>query len=159
MKKTTTKKATNKKTTNKRPTKATKARKARVAKHPLVGKIIIVNLCLDTTPLKAHEGLEDRSYSFLGVCESCKPGHVVLGPDSFTLRRWGTDAGIGQLVAGPRENTILDPFPPRREVSFLAGRFRSIAFEVFEVDQAAWAPSLAAKAKVMPSTSPVGGAS
>lgn len=26
-----------------------------------------------------------------------------------TVRRWGTDNGLAQLVAGPRDNTVLDP--------------------------------------------------
>lgn len=33
----------------------------------------------------------------------------VLLADAQVIRRWGTTRGLGELVDGPKENTVLDP--------------------------------------------------
>lgn len=36
-------------------------------------------------------------------------GQYREGSQCHVIRRWGTDKGIGQLIDGPRPQTILDP--------------------------------------------------
>lgn len=47
---------------------------------------------------------------FVYVGRFAKDGNDVTLTEARNVRRWGTDAGLGQLAAeGPRPNTKLDP--------------------------------------------------
>lgn len=67
------------------------------------------------------------------------PDEFVIS-DAHILRRWGTSKGLGELVNGPLENTVLDP----------AGTVRTNKLGVVmrvDVSEAAWSPAaLAARA-------------
>ncbi len=56
--------------------------------------------------------LRDRMYVVGAVHRETYEGeaHLVVR-DGAVLRRWGTTAGIGQLVPGPTKQTILDKLP------------------------------------------------
>lgn len=46
---------------------------------------------------------------FVSVGRFYQHGPIVTLTNSYTIRRWGTTAGLGQLAAeGPTEKTILD---------------------------------------------------
>lgn len=34
---------------------------------------------------------------------------VVVLRNASVIRKWGTDKGLGQLITGPRKETVLDP--------------------------------------------------
>lgn len=47
-------------------------------------------------------------------------GDTVYLSDASTIRRWGTESGLGQLAdEGPRPNTVLDPCPRGIEYHYL----------------------------------------
>jgi hypothetical protein len=54
---------------------------------------------------------------------------VMLIENSHCIRVWGTSRGLGQLVNGPTEKTILDPMG--------TVRVKNVVFTM-EVDQDAW---------------------
>lgn len=37
--------------------------------------------------------------------------HILVLKDACVVRRWGTKRGIGQIIMGPTNDTILDPIP------------------------------------------------
>lgn len=50
----------------------------------------------------------DRGFVYVGRVETQASGIVIH--EARCIRRWGTDAGLGQLaLGGPREATKLDP--------------------------------------------------
>lgn len=57
-----------------------------------------------------------------------------------TIRRWGSEQGLAQLVNGPNENTVLDA--PCSKTVF----YRWVG-EIIEVDEAAWEPHLKEEVK------------
>lgn len=53
----------------------------------------------------------ENSWCILGKTVEDTPTHAILN-DAWVIRRWGTDAGIGQLaLEGLRDETTLDPLP------------------------------------------------
>jgi hypothetical protein len=54
---------------------------------------------------------------------------VMLIENSHCIRVWGTSRGLGQLVNGPTEKTILDPMG--------TVRVKNVVFTM-EVDQESW---------------------
>jgi hypothetical protein len=48
-----------------------------------------------------------RGWVVVGMYSSS--GSDVTIANASIIRRWGTDKGLGQLIHGPRPNTILDP--------------------------------------------------
>ncbi len=81
--------------------------------------------------------------AYLGVDDDLGSPVVTFAPGSYVVRRWGTDAGIGQLIAGPRAETILDINPGAPVILPLIA-----TVSLFAVDQKAWAekfPAVAAE--------------
>jgi len=51
----------------------------------------------------------DRDFVFVGRITKLEDEDRTIIDDAHSIRRWGTDAGLGQLSKGPRTETILDP--------------------------------------------------
>jgi hypothetical protein len=60
---------------------------------------------------------------------------------AHVVQRWGTTKGLGQLVAGPRPETVLDALPAVD--GELAIPYHSVIFTL-QCDEAAWKRSLGA---------------
>ncbi len=81
--------------------------------------------------------------AFLGNEPTLGSPVIVFEPGSFCIRRWGTDAGLGQLIEGPRPETILDVFSRAPVALPLIG-----TVSYFPVRQSTWRekfPAVAAK--------------
>ena len=73
----------------------------------------------------------DQGWVFIGsVCHGYEDGAIHL-ENASCIRRWGTSQGLGELINGPTEKTILDPMG-RVDV-------KSVLFTI-EVNQDAWKP-------------------
>lgn len=78
-----------------------------------------------------------RGFVWVGDVES--DGKYVTIRNGNIIRRWGTTKGLGELVNGPTENTILDPGPKGvRVVTCL----ESAIIQALDVDKEAWAGKL-----------------
>lgn len=53
--------------------------------------------------------IADRGWVFVGDCEDHDDGSVTIR-NCKNIRKWGTDAGLGQLINGPRPNTVADDY-------------------------------------------------
>jgi len=67
----------------------------------------------------------DRGWVFVGTCEDHPDGSVTLR-GAKNIRRWGTTAGLGQLVNGPLSNTVADNYgtvrvTPIAQIAILGG--------------------------------------
>lgn len=51
----------------------------------------------------------DRGWVFVGACEDHADGSVTV-TGAKNIRRWGTTAGLGQLVNGPLPDTVADDY-------------------------------------------------
>jgi len=51
----------------------------------------------------------DRGWVFVGECFDNADGSVTIR-NARNIRRWGTDAGLGQLIDGPRKETVCDDY-------------------------------------------------
>jgi hypothetical protein len=51
----------------------------------------------------------DRGWVFVGDCEDHTDGSVTIR-NTKNIRRWGTTAGLGELVNGPTANTKSDAY-------------------------------------------------
>lgn len=72
---------------------------------------------------------------FVCVCRCPDPTGIGLWlpyTDRRTVRRWGTTRGLGELVAGPTADTVLDDLIPAGAVPI-----RGI-LDVYEVEQEPW---------------------
>lgn len=49
----------------------------------------------------------DNGFAFVG--DITAGDHMLLVQHAKNLRRWGTTAGLGQLVSGPTKDTVADP--------------------------------------------------
>ena len=49
----------------------------------------------------------DRGWVFVGDCEDMPDGSVTIR-NARNIRRWGTTAGLGQIVTGPTSQTQHD---------------------------------------------------
>ena len=62
----------------------------------------------------------DRGWVLVGCCED--EGDILRITKARCLRQWGTERGLGELVAGPLEKTIHDYMgiveAPKRAVIF-----------------------------------------
>jgi hypothetical protein len=56
--------------------------------------------------------------------------HWLLSP-ARTIRNWGTSNGLGELVKGPTDNTVLD-LPTTSTIPFRA------VIEIIDVDEREW---------------------
>ena len=67
----------------------------------------------DSIPMKpAVEGpikiiVVDRGFVYIGQVVSEDEQFVTLA-NASNIRRWGTSKGLGELVGGPKNNTVLD---------------------------------------------------
>jgi len=80
----------------------------------------------------------DRGFVYVGEC-AIADGFVVIS-HANNVRRWGTNAGLGELAAkGPQPNTKFDP----------AGTVRApltALIHLIDCDAAAWPQSATAEA-------------
>lgn len=53
--------------------------------------------------------IADRGWVFVGNCQDHEDGSVTI-TNCRNLRRWGTTAGLGELVNGPKSGTVADPY-------------------------------------------------
>ena len=53
--------------------------------------------------------IADKGFVFVGSCRDNDDGSVTI-TNAKCLRRWGTTAGLGQLLDGPTKDTIADPY-------------------------------------------------
>lgn len=53
--------------------------------------------------------IADRGWVFVGDCEDHEDGTVTIR-NCKNIRKWGTDAGLGQLTNGPRSGTVADSY-------------------------------------------------
>ena len=53
--------------------------------------------------------IADKGFVFVGACVDNEDGSVTI-TNCRNIRRWGTTAGLGQLIDGPTEKTIADPY-------------------------------------------------
>lgn len=51
----------------------------------------------------------DRGWVFAGDCEDNADGTVTI-KNAWSIRRWGTTRGLGELVNGPLAETKRDPY-------------------------------------------------
>ena len=51
----------------------------------------------------------DRGWVFVGACDDHADGSVTIR-GAKNIRRWGTTAGLGQLVNGPLSSTVADDY-------------------------------------------------
>lgn len=51
----------------------------------------------------------DRGWVFVGNCEDHPDGSVTI-TNCKNIRKWGTTAGLGELVNGPRPATVADNY-------------------------------------------------
>lgn len=67
-----------------------------------------------------HILVVDNGFVFCGNCDD--RGDALLASNVKQLRKWGTTAGLGQLVNGPLKETVIDPIPaiivPRARIVF-----------------------------------------
>ena len=81
----------------------------------------------------------DRGFVYACRCPDPQQ-HALWLPyaDRRTVRRWGTTAGLGELVGGPLADTVLDALVPAGQVPVRA------ILDVMEVEQDKWEPHLLA---------------
>ena len=80
------------------------------------GWVFIGNVC--------HDQARQIARAFLAL-----GNEAILLENANCIRRWGTSQGLGELVNGPTENTILDPMG--------CVTVKNVLFTI-EVNQDAW---------------------
>ena len=53
--------------------------------------------------------IADRGWVFVGNCQDHPDGSVTI-TNCRNIRKWGTSAGLGELVNGPKSDTVFDPY-------------------------------------------------
>ena len=53
--------------------------------------------------------IADRGWVFVGNCEDHDDGSVTI-TNCRNLRKWGTSAGLGELIDGPKSGTVADAY-------------------------------------------------
>ena len=71
----------------------------------------------------------DRGFVYVGSVEEFDD-HILL-TDASNIRKWGTTKGLGELVAGPTSDTVLD------KVGTVKVPMRAV-ISLIDVDQVAW---------------------
>ena len=61
---------------------------------------------------------------------------MLTATNARIIRRWGTDKGINQLIAGPTKETTLDAMAPRLDIAWHAVLY------LVPANSAAWAKHL-----------------
>lgn len=51
----------------------------------------------------------DKGFVFVGNVEEHGDGSVTI-TNAQNIRRWGTSRGLGELINGPTQSTIADPY-------------------------------------------------
>jgi hypothetical protein len=51
----------------------------------------------------------DRGWVFVGNCEDHENGSVTI-TNCRNIRKWGTTAGLGELIDGPKSGTVADSY-------------------------------------------------
>jgi hypothetical protein len=54
-----------------------------------------------------HLVVLDRGFVYVG--EVSREGDFLIITNARNVRKWGTSKGLGELIAGPTPNTVLDP--------------------------------------------------
>ncbi len=86
------------------------------------------------TKLPIHIVVLDRGFVYVG-CVTQQDDTLVIS-NACNIRRWGTSKGLGELVAGPTPDTVLDP------VGTVRAPMRAV-IHLIDVQEAAWATKLA----------------
>lgn len=53
--------------------------------------------------------IADRGWVFVGNCQDHADGSVTI-TNCRNIRKWGTSAGLGELVNGPKPGTVADMY-------------------------------------------------
>jgi hypothetical protein len=53
--------------------------------------------------------IADRGWVFVGNCEDHENGSVTI-TNCRNIRKWGTTAGLGELIDGPKSGTVADSY-------------------------------------------------
>lgn len=53
--------------------------------------------------------IADRGWVFVGNCQDHADGSVTI-TNCRNIRKWGTSAGLGELVNGPKSETVADTY-------------------------------------------------
>jgi hypothetical protein len=53
--------------------------------------------------------IADRGWVFVGNCEDHEDGTVTI-TNCRNIRKWGTSAGLGELIDGPKSGTVADSY-------------------------------------------------
>lgn len=53
--------------------------------------------------------IADRGWVFVGNCQDHADGSVTI-TNCRNIRKWGTSAGLGELVNGPKSGTVADAY-------------------------------------------------
>ena len=80
-------------------------RKDSIAAPPAMGPVRIV--------------VADRGWVFVGNCQDHADGSVTI-TNCRNIRRWGTTAGLGELVNGPKAETKADAYGIVRTLPLLS---------------------------------------
>lgn len=70
-------------------------RKDSVVQSPVMGDVRII--------------IADRGWVFVGNCQDHTDGSVTI-TNCRNIRKWGTTAGLGELVNGPKPGTVADAY-------------------------------------------------
>jgi len=64
----------------------------------------------DTVPMgDVRIIIADRGWVFVGNCQDHADGSVTI-TNCRNIRKWGTSAGLGELVNGPKGDTVADVY-------------------------------------------------
>lgn len=59
--------------------------------------------------------IADRGWVFVGNCQDHDDGSVTI-TNCRNIRKWGTSAGLGELINGPKAGTVADAYGTVRTI-------------------------------------------
>lgn len=93
----------------------------------------------NTTTSEIRIVVGDGGWVWIGETEEVD--NKIIVRNGCCIRQWGTTRGLGQLAAGPRKDTVLDPVPTIVVNAWIA---------TYAVDQAVWEVALATAHEAFP---------
>ena len=82
------------------------------------GVVYVPKTEVQAVPLKIGDKrivIADKGFVFVGACTDEDDGSVTI-TNARCIRRWGTTKGLGELISGPTDKTIADPYGTVRTV-------------------------------------------